>query len=112
MAGITRETEDPEGGKFGREADGSPNGYVEETPAITRVIMAAYSRVKGDFVQQMLDAQQVYLRNGITTIQDGASGYETVQGLAAIAQKKLFKLDVVSYVMTDDCNKTMEEYGT
>src|SRR5699024_157474 len=33
-AGLTARTPDPEGGRFGRFADGTPDGYVEEHPAM------------------------------------------------------------------------------
>ncbi|MGI6855878.1 amidohydrolase [Mesorhizobium sp. 1B3] len=37
LAGITAETPDPEGGKFGRDADGSPNGILYEAAAWGRM---------------------------------------------------------------------------
>ena len=37
LAGITSDTPDPDGGKFGRNEDGSLNGYVEETPALMKI---------------------------------------------------------------------------
>lgn len=112
LAAVTKETPNPQGGMFGRDAEGNPNGYIEETSAIAKVVTAAYTRIKGDFVQQMLDAQQIYLQNGITTVQDGASGYQTLEGLTAIAKNHLYKIDVISYVMTDDFEKAVEDYGT
>ena len=110
FAGITDDTPDPEGGRYGRDEDGRLNGYVEETPALTVVLQAAYPRLKMDFVRQMVDAQDLYLKHGITTVQDGAAGLQTVDGIAALAANRLLKLDVISYVMTDDYRKAAEKY--
>ncbi|MDO5401868.1 MAG: amidohydrolase [Eubacteriales bacterium] len=111
LAGISKETKDPQGGLFGRDPEGNPNGYVEESPAMAMIIMSAFSRIKVDFVQQMLAAQQLYLSNGITTVQDGAAGYQSLKGMTAIAESKLFKVDVVSYIMTDDYKKAAVDYS-
>ena len=59
--GITADTPDPEGGKFGREEDGTPNGYIEEVPAMVKVLIPVFSRVKADFARQLEKAQQIYL---------------------------------------------------
>ena len=111
MAGLTDDTPDPEGGRYGRDEAGNLDGYVEETPAMTKVLLTAFPRIKGDYVQQIMNAQQTYLKNGITTIQDGATGYQTMQGLAEIAKNHLLKLDVVSYVMTHELEQTLAVYG-
>ena len=55
--GITEDTPDPEGGKFGREENGEPNGYIEEVPAMTKVLMFMFSRAAADFEKQMELAQ-------------------------------------------------------
>lgn len=42
LAGITRDTPDPEGGRFGRDENGEPNGFLEEHAAndVVRFTMA------------------------------------------------------------------------
>lgn len=110
LAGISKDTKDPQGGLFGRDEQGNPNGYVEESPAMAMVITKAFSRVKTDYIKQMQDAERLYLRYGITTAQDGASGCEILQGLTAFARENLFKIDVVAYVMTDDYEKAIQKY--
>lgn len=40
IAGITKDTPDPEGARFGRYADGEPNGILEEHAANDRVLRA------------------------------------------------------------------------
>jgi predicted amidohydrolase YtcJ len=38
LAGITRDTPDPEGGRIGRDADGEPDGLLAERPAWDRLL--------------------------------------------------------------------------
>lgn len=54
LAGISKETKDPKGGLFGRDPEGNPNGYVEESPAMAMIIMSAFSRIKVDFVSYIM----------------------------------------------------------
>ena len=110
LAEIDDSTPDPYGGKFGRDDNGRLTGYVEESPALTIVLMKAYQRYQGDLSKQMVDAQNTYFKYGITTVQDGATAMLTLQGLTAAAKAGLYKLDVVSYVMTEDFEKAREEY--
>lgn len=71
LLGVTADTPDPEGGRYGREADGrTPCGYLEEN---------AFIRLSGAMAQPSLEqsvrnverAQETYLSHGITLIQDG-----------------------------------------
>lgn len=111
LAEITTETKDPEGGRFGRDKSGEPNGYVEETPALMQVLAAAMPRMKMDMVKQMKAAQQLYLKYGITTVQEGAAMAQTMQGLTAFAASGGLELDVVAYILKEDYEKTVKEYA-
>ncbi len=108
--GITADTADPEGGKFGRLENGEPNGYIEEVPAMVKVLIPVFSRVKADFARQLKKAQQIYLKYGITTVQDGSTNASGFQKLAKCAEDQVFQLDVVSYVLADELEKTAEDY--
>ena len=108
--GITEDTPDPEGGKFGREENGEPNGYIEEVPAMTKVLRFMFSRAAADFEKQMELAQNTYLKYGITTVQDGAVNPSAFQKLAAVAEAGGFCLDVIAYLMADEANQTVEAY--
>lgn len=46
LAGITAETPDPEGARYGREADGTPDGYCEEPGAMWPVFAVIQPRQK------------------------------------------------------------------
>lgn len=109
-SGITKDTPDPEGGKFGRNSGGEPNGYIEEVPAMTKVLMMMFSRAKADFSEQMKLAEQTYLKYGITTLQDGATNASAFKKLAAYAGKGGFRLDVVSYILADEMEAVAEAY--
>ena len=111
LAGITTETKDPEGGRFGRDKSGEPDGYVEETPALMKVLAAAMPRMKMDMAEQMKEAQQLYLKYGITTVQEGAAMAQTMQGLTAFAASGGLELDVVAYILKEDYEKTVKEYA-
>lgn len=107
LAGLTDSTPDPEGGKFGRNPDGSLNGYVEETPALMQVLMVAMSRIKMDMPKQIIAAQELYFKYGITTVQEGAAMEQGAEALAGLAEARTLGLDVVVYVLTDEYEKTV-----
>lgn len=114
LAGITPDTPDPEGGRFGRNADGTLTGYVEETPALMKILMPGMPRVKMDMGRQMQLAQEMYLKHGITTVQEGAAMGQGIQGLAQYAVSGALKLDVVAYILENDYEqsiKTLEPYN-
>ena len=108
--GIAADTPDPEGGKFGREADGTPDGYVEEVPALVKVLLPVFSRIQTDFNEQLRKAQQVYLKYGVTTVQDGATNTAGFQKLAQAAGQGAFRLDVVSYILADELEGVAAAY--
>lgn len=97
VAGITADTPDPEGGVIGREAGGDmPNGYLEEA-ALHRLQKAFAGRTQYDPVKMMSGMQQIYIENGITTVQDGASTLQDVIVLDQMTKRGQLLVDVVSY---------------
>lgn len=102
LAGLSKETADPEGGHYGRDDKGNPNGYIEEIPAMTPVLMTVFSRLKMDAVKQLLEVQDIYLKYGITTVQDGSTSRENIEGFLQLAARGIFKLDVVAYAVSGD----------
>ncbi|MXY22179.1 MAG: amidohydrolase [Dehalococcoidia bacterium] len=74
MAGIHDETPDPPGGRIGRfRASGEPDGMLYETAqTLIHRLLPTYTEedVRNGFVQ----AQEEYLRRGITTIHDAGVG--------------------------------------
>lgn len=116
-AGLTAATPDPEGGRFGRFPDGTPDGYVEEHPA-----MAAYVPVLspggGSLIPGVTDPLRAaelavadYLRHGITTAQEGAADPTTVSVLAEAARAGALDLDVVVYPLVQSGTEVLDAHA-
>lgn len=95
--GICASSENPAGGMIGRiESSQEPNGYLEEA-AFTSIS----NKIPAPGAQQLLNqldlAQDIYLKNGITTIQDGLTRQNEWSLLQKMAQQNRLKADVVSY---------------
>ena len=109
LLGIGEETEDPEGGKIGREAGSKqPNGYLEET-AFTGSTVKIPGPSPEQMIEQLAKAQEVYLSYGITTVQDGFTKSKEWQMLSACAQKGKLLLDVVSFLDLQGSSQLAEE---
>ena len=63
---------------------------------------AAAPRLKMDVDAQIVSAQETYLKNGITTCQDGAAGAGDIKNFARAASQGNLVIDVVSYPVMDD----------
>lgn len=110
MCGISEKTEDPKGGRIGRiSGTREPNGYLEE--AGMSVAGKVMERISMDLDAVMEGMQDIYLENGITTVQDGASARENLQILKKMAEKGALQVDVVAYPMiTADGKRLVEEW--
>jgi predicted amidohydrolase YtcJ len=77
LAGITRDTEDPPGGEYGRYEDGSPNGVLYGTAAHTPVLLRNEQiarRMETGFVEAGREVGEQAVALGITTLCDQATG--------------------------------------
>lgn len=99
LAGITAETPDPEGARYGREEGNVPDGYCEEPGAMWPVFAQTQPRQKMDFDTMIGEMQDIYLEHGITTCQEGATTVDYQNLFCGLAKKGLLKMDVVSYPM-------------
>lgn len=90
----------PEGGFAGRDENGALTGYFEEqarTTALTNVFKSLDP--EADMRRGMLLAQERYIQNGFTTIQEGSgNGEAKFNVLGALADEGLLKIDVVAYM--------------
>lgn len=99
LAGIDPHEPDPAGGHWVRDADGCIAGPWEEPAALAKI----NERVTGprfviDYDAITDDMQDQYLRYGITTCQDGASGGDSFDALVRWSNEPgRLKLDVVAY---------------
>ena len=97
LMGITEESEDPKGGTIGRaEGDKRPSGYLEESA--TFPLRRYQMQFPGNLEQQIYDGQMVYARQGITTVQDGATIINSFRSLKKMANEGRLFLDIVSYI--------------
>ncbi len=99
MVGLGERTDDPKGGHYGRFDDGTLNGYAEEIPAIGPILSYLFPLLRTDPADQLRKAQKMYLRHGVTTIQDGGAGAQAIEGFLKMAENHLFEADVVAYAM-------------
>ncbi len=106
LAGITADTPDPQGGVIRREADGkTPNGVLEET-AFMLGAMKIFPRLDPEqFAQLALMGQEMYIRHGFTTAQEGRATGPAHGSFVRLAEAGQMRIDVVSYldmIFTDE----------
>ena len=93
--GLTPETPDPDGGRIGRE-NGKLTGYLEEN-----AFLHCQKQVGGPDVEELLrafqEAQRLYLRCGITTVQEGMLPEQLVPLYQELCRRHLLAVDVVGY---------------
>src|SRR5699024_3662805 len=106
-AGLTARTPDPEGGRYGRFADGTPDGYVEEHPA-----MAAFLPVLSpDGGGGLLPAGVADpLRAAEPPAREGAADPATIAGLVDAARADALGLDVVVYPVVQSGTAAFDEH--
>ena len=98
VLGINADTANPEGGTIYREKDGvTPNGLLAENAHIGALLKLIPKFTPQQSIDMLTQAQDIYLANGFTTIQDGRTSPDTLQGLAQAAKAGYFKIDVVAY---------------
>ncbi len=92
--GFDRNTPDPEGGVIQRDADGEPNGVLEETS-----VEAVQAQVQNpgplDAWRMLRRANELYLSQGVTTAQAGAAGAAEVGTFPLLARLGLLPLRLV-----------------
>lgn len=97
LSGITAETPNPAGGLIARmPGSNEPSGYLEES-AMQLLQKNVVKRFKPKLMQMLRGIQQKYIENGITTIQDGATGKSDFMILKAMSALGMLKVDVVAY---------------
>ncbi|MGI9324586.1 MAG: amidohydrolase [Pseudomonadales bacterium] len=109
LAGISADSDDPEGGHI-RRIDGSnePNGVLEETAAnILRPFMFAGQTNPLESLQQAL---ALYASHGTTTVQDGATGQEVIPLIKAAADAGILTQDLIYYPVVQDATPIPAEW--
>jgi len=103
LAGVTRDTPNPNGGEFVKDAAGEPTGFLKETAQ--RVVGAARSRDDrmspadraARFRRVVQLAGEEALRQGVTTFHDAGADFATIDAYRQLADEG--KLPVRLYVM-------------
>lgn len=92
LAQITRNTPNPQGGEFRRDAaTGELNGVLEETTALAAVAARIPTLSREKNLEAIRKATEIYTAKGVTTAQDGALGDPKLLGMLqeAAAQGQL-----------------------
>lgn len=107
LAGIDENTPDEPGGFIGRvEGSMEPDGYLEETPFMS--LRRTVFHGSGHDPEKVLAAgQNEYVKNGITTVQDGATSGETIELFKSFSDQ--FKVDVVMYPLVAENPQDLED---
>lgn len=109
LAKIDATTPDVKGGFIGRvKGTNEPNGYLEEESmmALQKVI---FSYLKMDYVNLTKLGMETYIKNGITTAQDGATSTDTIHLFKHLAEQNELLIDVVAYPQIIDNPGDMQE---
>ena len=114
MAGITKDTPDPEGGEIVKDAEGYPIGMFRETAQRPlrdafdtwhETLGAAQIAAERQKVIELADKE--CLSKGLTTIHDPGSPFETIDLFKETVEQG--KLGVRLYVMIRDSNERIRE---
>ncbi len=96
--GIREDTPDPAGGRYGHvEGTARLNGYLEESAFINQAKGIMKPEIE-ELAKAVQAAQDIYLTNGITTVQEGLAGKRDLEVLAYAAENQKLKVDVVAYL--------------
>ncbi len=112
LAGVDENTPNPDGGVIGRiPGTNEPSGYLEEG-GMKPFSELIGKRMKVDIPAMMAHMQDSYLENGVTTVQDGASGKQDIDTLKMMSKTHMLKIDVVAYpIMPDGGTDIMKNDG-
>ena len=97
-AGVTAETPDPPGGHIRRRAGSrEPDGVLEERAGALVAASGLFSPTPAETGALARRAVGEYVRYGTTTVQDGSTGWETIDALRAAAAREPFAADVAVF---------------
>jgi predicted amidohydrolase YtcJ len=100
LAGITRGTADPEGGRVVRGADGEPTGvFVDNAQSLVARAVPAPSREA--VRERILAAVAEANRWGLTGVHDPGAGRETIEEYEALAKERRLPLRVYAMIADD-----------
>jgi len=113
LAGITRDTPDPEGGHIKKDKNGEPTGeFVERAPAeLTRLIPSLPSMTDYERSRNLVEGTQLAVASGLTTIHGaGRTRYDEVQRRIKLYEVGLLRVrinEMVSEETAKQMGKTL-----
>ncbi|MEE0547943.1 MAG: amidohydrolase [Peptococcaceae bacterium] len=96
LAGFSKDTPEIPGGVIDRDENGEPIGLLEEM-AMHAVLPLIGNIFAGGSEDDLEKAQDLYIENGILTIQEGAANADNVNLTRKLAAEGRLKCDIVSY---------------
>ncbi|MEI7443674.1 MAG: amidohydrolase [Burkholderiales bacterium] len=97
-AGVTADTPDPKGGLIRRKPGSrEPDGTLEETAHVAALMKLMPALGEAQQIALLKAGQELYLRFGHTTAQDGRTSPGDLKMLRRAAPQGVLKLDVVAY---------------
>lgn len=109
LAGITRETPDPEGGRIIRDRSGQPTGVLIDNAQnlIDEIVPEATHE---QLVQRALLAQQECMKLGLTGVVDAGADSATVEVYEGLAREGRLKIRI--YALLEDDGALLRRYFT
>ncbi len=97
ILGYNKDTPDPAGGVLRRDANGNPNGVLEEA-GMFNVLFPIFAKMDAELAMQCIQkGQEEYAKKGYLTAQDGRTTTDQVASLIAGAENNAYFIDVVAY---------------
>ena len=109
ILGFTKDSLSPEGGKIGRDENGEPTGYLEETAFYESSSKIPKTSME-EKIQNYKKAEKIYLSYGITTAQDGLAKKDDFELLKYVSKHNIMQIDVVSYIDLKNNEKIIENF--
>ena len=103
--GITKTTEDPEGGRIIFDT-----GLLEENAFIESIKKIPLPKIE-EIINAFKEAQEIYASNGITMAQEGVITNELAKIYKLLANKNEIFLDIVAYMDYKNVNEIKKEYS-
>ena len=105
---IYEDIKDIPGGHYGRNENGTLNGYLEENAFIQNAKVA--NQISDtEMVELLQKAQKIYLENGITTVQDGLTKPQEWKILKKAAEENKLMVDTVCYMDISGNKEILQE---
>ena len=108
LAGITRDTPDPEGGHIKKDVNGEPTGeFVERAPPqLTSLIPPLAPMTDYELSRNLVEGTQIALASGLTTLHGASSGtsYDDVIRQLKLYEVGLLRVRINQMVSIDACS--------